>query len=98
MFRKRGNPHWGRPMQPVSILCTEFELQTKELQLAPDQYIVSSRLRKWCEENKNQYVHPRMAAQSLEHVRKFGPQRRRIVPPPIFAKRRGLAWPRRSYP
>ena len=45
-------------MQPVSILCTEFELQTKELQLAPDQYIVSSRLHKWCKENRNRCYIP----------------------------------------
>ena len=58
MFRKRGNPNWGRPMQPVSILCTEFELQTKELQLAPDQYIVSAKLRKWCQRNRNRFYIP----------------------------------------
>jgi hypothetical protein len=56
--RKRGNPNWGRPMPPVSILCTEFEMQTKELHLAPDQYIVSSRLRKWCKENRNRCYIP----------------------------------------
>jgi hypothetical protein len=56
--RKRGNPNWGRPMPPVSILCTEFEMQTKELHLAPDQYIASSRLRKWCKENRNRCYIP----------------------------------------
>jgi hypothetical protein len=28
------------------------------LHLTPDQYVASSRLRNWCEENKNQYYIP----------------------------------------
>jgi hypothetical protein len=58
MFRKRGNPNWGRPMQPASVLCTEFEMQVRYLHLTPDQYVASARLRKWCEQNKNQYYIP----------------------------------------
>ncbi len=56
--RKRGNPNWGRPMPPSSVLCTEFEIQVKHLHLAPDEYVASSHLRSWCEKNKNQYYIP----------------------------------------
>ena len=60
MLRKRSNPNRGRPMPPASVLCTEFELQVRHLRLAPEEYVASSRLRKWCEENKNQYYIPRL--------------------------------------
>jgi hypothetical protein len=58
MPKKRGNPNWGRPMLPASVLRTEFEMQAKHLHLTPDQYVASSHLRKWCEENKNQHYIP----------------------------------------
>ena len=58
MPNKRGNPNWGRPKLPASVLCTEFDLQVKHLHLAPEEYVASARLRKWCEENKNQYYIP----------------------------------------
>ena len=56
--RKRGNPNWGRPMPPVSILCTEFETQVRQLHLTVEQYVVSADLRKWCEGNRNRYYIP----------------------------------------
>jgi hypothetical protein len=43
MLRKRGNPNWGRPMLPASVLCTEFELQVRQLQLTPETYVLSDR-------------------------------------------------------
>jgi hypothetical protein len=55
---KRGNPNWGRPMLPASVLCTEFEMQVRRLHLAPEEYVASARLCKWCEDNKNQYYIP----------------------------------------
>src|ERR1700730_14066816 len=42
MTRRRGNPNWGRPMLPASVLCTEFELQVKQLHLTADHYVVSA--------------------------------------------------------
>lgn len=45
-------------MQSTSVLCTEFELQARHLHLTPDQYVASPHLRKWCEQNKNQYYVP----------------------------------------
>jgi len=53
MPNKRGNPNWGRPMQPSSILFTEFEMQARHLHLTPDQYVASAELRSWCEKNRN---------------------------------------------
>ena len=45
-------------MLPASVLCTEFDMQASRLHLAPEEYVASTRLRKWCEENKNQYYVP----------------------------------------
>jgi hypothetical protein len=58
MANKRGNPNWGRPMPPVSILCTEFEMQVRHLQLAPEGYVFSDQLRIWCERNRNRFYIP----------------------------------------
>ena len=58
MLRKRGNPNWGRPIQPVSILCTEFEMQVTQLHLTAEQYVVSAELREWCKENRNRCYIP----------------------------------------
>jgi hypothetical protein len=51
--RKRGNPNWGRPMLPASVICTEFEMQVKQLHLIPEEYVISSELRTWCDKNRN---------------------------------------------
>lgn len=58
MPNKRGNPNWGRPMLPASVLCTEFELQVRRLHLTPEHYVVSSHLRNWCRENRNRFYIP----------------------------------------
>lgn len=57
MLRKRSNPNWGQPFR-FAPLSTEFEMQVRRLRLAPEEYTASARLRKWCEENKNQYHIP----------------------------------------
>ena len=56
--RKRGNPHWGRPMQPAAVLATEFELQTRRLHLTPENYVFSAELCRWCEKNRNRFYIP----------------------------------------
>ena len=56
--RKRGNPNWGRPMLPAAVLCTEFEMQVRHLQLAPEAYVFSAQLRGWCERNRNRIYIP----------------------------------------
>jgi hypothetical protein len=58
MFRKRGNPNWGRPMLPASVLCTEFEMQVRHLHLAPEAYTSSAELHSWCERNRNNFYIP----------------------------------------
>ena len=56
--RKCRNPNWGRSGRFPPAIATAFETQVKQLHLTPDQYVASARLRKWCEENKNQYYVP----------------------------------------
>ena len=56
--RKRGNPNWGRPIPPAPTLATEFELQTRHLQLTPEMYTSSAKLRAWCERNRNRVYIP----------------------------------------
>jgi hypothetical protein len=58
MTRQRGNPNWGRPMRPAPALATEFEMQVRQLQLTPETYVFSDRLRNWCERNRNRFYIP----------------------------------------
>jgi hypothetical protein len=58
MPNKRGNPNWGRPFRFAPISTTEFEMQVKQLHLTPEQYVVSAKLRRWCEENRNRCYIP----------------------------------------
>jgi hypothetical protein len=56
--RKRGNPNWGMPPQPIPDTATEFELQTRQLGLTKQTYTASVQLRTWCERNKNRCYIP----------------------------------------
>ena len=56
--RKRGNPNWGQPFQPSSVLCTEFEMQVRQLRLTVETYAFSAELRAWCERNRNRFYIP----------------------------------------
>ncbi len=56
--RKRGNPNWGRPMPPARALATAFEMLVRQLQLTPETYVFSDRLRSWCERNRNRFYIP----------------------------------------
>ena len=60
MVRKRGNPNWGsgRPAKLGPALPTEFEMQVTQLQLTPENYVCSARLRIWCERNRNRCYIP----------------------------------------
>jgi hypothetical protein len=55
MAKRRGNPNWGKPELngPVIPTITEFDRVTRELNLQPDQYILSTQLREWARLNKN---------------------------------------------
>ena len=56
--RKRGNPDWGKPPQPIAAIATEFELQARRLGLTRQMYATSAELRMWCERNKNRCYVP----------------------------------------
>jgi hypothetical protein len=56
--RKRGNPNWGKPMQPAPIVPTEFEEQIERLGLTYQTCVGSERLRQWCERNKDRCYIP----------------------------------------
>lgn len=56
--RKRGNPNWGKPPQPIPAIATEFELQARRLGLTQETYAASAPLRTWCERNKNRCYIP----------------------------------------
>jgi len=56
--RKRGNPNWGKPPQPIPATATEFELQARQLGLTKQTYTASAQLRTWCEHNKNRCYIP----------------------------------------
>jgi hypothetical protein len=58
MMHKRGNPNWGRPFPPATTLCTEFEMQVRQLHLMPETYTSSAELRTWCERNRNNFYIP----------------------------------------
>src|SRR5437762_2217988 len=58
MSSTRGNPNWGRPMQPVPNIATEFEIQVRHLHLTTDAYAASTQLRRWCEQNRNRFYIP----------------------------------------
>ena len=53
-----GNRNWGKPMPHGPALPTEFELQVRHLQLAPEDYASSHELRRWCEVNRNRCYIP----------------------------------------
>jgi len=39
-------------------MATAFEMQARHLHLTQAEYVASSRLRQWCEANRNQYYIP----------------------------------------
>ena len=55
---RRGNPNWGKPMLPASVLATEFDLQVRKLRLTRNKYVSSVELRRWCYSNRNRAYVP----------------------------------------
>jgi hypothetical protein len=55
---RRGNPNWGQPMLPASVLVTEFDLQVRKLGLTQSKYVSSVELRRWCDRNCNRFYVP----------------------------------------
>jgi len=64
--RRRGNPNWGKFIQPIPAIATQFELQVKQLGLTKQTYTTSARLRAWCEDNKNRYYIPEWLLEEWE--------------------------------
>lgn len=58
MARRRGNPNWGKPMEPAPAIPSEFEMLVEQLRLIPQTYAASVPLRVWCQRNKNRYYIP----------------------------------------
>jgi hypothetical protein len=57
-FRKRGNPNWGKPMQPSAMVATAFEDQIEKLGLTYQTCAGSAKLKEWCERNKDRCYIP----------------------------------------
>jgi hypothetical protein len=58
--RRRGNPNWGKPLQPIPAIATAFEMEARRLGLTKEAYNASAQLRMWCEQNKNRYYVPEL--------------------------------------
>jgi hypothetical protein len=56
--RKRGNPNWGKPMEPTPAVPTAFEEQVQELGLNEQTCATSEKLRQWCHRNKDRCYIP----------------------------------------
>jgi hypothetical protein len=56
--RKRGNPEWGKPLGPVPVVVTEFEVEVARLGLTRSEYSVSMALKSWCAHNRNRVYVP----------------------------------------
>jgi hypothetical protein len=56
--RRRGNPNWGKPPQPLRPLLAEFEMQVKRIGLTKPEYIASAEPKHWCERNRNRVYVP----------------------------------------
>lgn len=56
--RRRANPDWGRPPQPLRWLPTEFEIEVKRLGLRKGEYVTSLELKLWCGRNRNRCFIP----------------------------------------
>jgi len=57
-MNKRGNANWGKPLQPIPALLTEFETEVARLGLRRSEYLVSAELKHWCNHNRNRVYVP----------------------------------------
>jgi len=66
-MNRRGNPTWGKPFPPGTILkrvATEFEREVRRLGLTRETCVHSTALRRWCEHNKNRCYIPEWLLQA----------------------------------
>jgi hypothetical protein len=57
-MNKRGNPNWCKPLLPIPVLVTEFELEVARLGLKRPNYAASMPLKGWCYRNRNRVYVP----------------------------------------
>jgi len=57
-LKRRGNPDWGKPHQPIPPLITEFESEVARLGLSNSDYVASAELKRWCAHNRNRVYIP----------------------------------------
>lgn len=60
MAHRQGNRDWssGRPPKPRPAVPSEFEIEVKALGLAPETWLDSVELRRWCHHNRNRRYIP----------------------------------------
>ena len=56
--QKRGNPQWGKPLQPLPALPTAFAAEVARLGLERSEYSASLELKRWCNRNRNRVYVP----------------------------------------
>ena len=56
--RGRGNRNWGKPLQSIPELLTEFETEVARLGLTISDYAGSQELKRWCNRNRNRVYVP----------------------------------------
>jgi hypothetical protein len=56
--RGRGNPNWGKPLDPLPESLTEFETEAARLGLTISDYVASVELKRWCAHNRNRVYVP----------------------------------------
>jgi hypothetical protein len=62
--RKRGNPNWGKPMEPAPAVPTAFEEQVRKLGLNEQTCVTSEKLRQGGQSNKDRcYIPERLLKQ-----------------------------------
>ena len=62
MAKRRGNPNWGKPETTMQVAPTipEFEQVVHRLNLRPEEYVRSTRLREWANRNRNSKYIPEL--------------------------------------
>lgn len=67
-MKRRGNPNWGKMSDstPVVIAPSAFEQEVQKLDLTPDQYVRSIRLREWARRNMNSKYIPEHLLESWD--------------------------------
>ena len=56
--RKRGNPDWGKRLNPIHACPTQFEAEVARLGLTKSEYVSSAELKRWCHHNRNRVYVP----------------------------------------